>query len=69
MPRRALQLIEAQLDEAYRMLRERLDGLTDEEFGWEPAPGAWTVHPDERGMWVADYAEPDPVPAPITTIG
>jgi hypothetical protein len=69
VPRRGLELIEAQLDEAYRMLRSRLDGLTDQEFAWEPAPGAWTVHPDDRGMWIADYAEPDPVPAPITTIG
>jgi hypothetical protein len=67
--RRAVELLGEQLLEAFAMLRDRLDGLTDEEFAWEPAPGAWTVHPNERGMWIADYAEPDPVPAPITTIG
>jgi uncharacterized damage-inducible protein DinB len=67
--RRALELLEAQMAEAFDMLRERVDGLTDEEFAWEPGPGAWTVHQDERGIWVADYEEPDPIPAPITTIG
>jgi len=51
------------------MLRARLDGLTDEEFAWEQAAGAWTVDPDDRGMWIADYENPDPIPAPITTIG
>ncbi|HXJ64462.1 MAG TPA: DinB family protein, partial [Actinomycetota bacterium] len=69
MTRRALELLEAQMAEAYDMLRERLDRLTDDEFAWEPAPGAWTVHQNERGMWIADYEEPDPIPAPITTIG
>jgi hypothetical protein len=67
--RRAVELLEAQLGEAFDMLRERLDGLTDAEFAWEPAPGAWTVHTNQRGMWIADYEEPDPIPAPITTIG
>jgi DinB superfamily len=69
MSRRAIELLEAQMREAFGMLRERLAGLDDDEFRWEPVPGAWTVHPDERGKWVADYAEPDPIPAPITTIG
>jgi uncharacterized damage-inducible protein DinB len=67
--RRSLELLTEQLGEAFAMLHDRVEGVTDEEFAWEPAPGAWTVHPDERGMWVADYEEPDPVPAPITTIG
>lgn len=69
MNRRAVELLEAQMGEAYDMLRDRLEGLTDDEFAWEPAPSAWTIHRDERGTWVADYEEPDPIPAPITTIG
>ena len=69
MTLRAVELLEAQMGEAFEMLCERLDGLTDDEFGWEPVPGAWAIHPDERGMWIADYEEPDPIPAPITTIG
>ena len=27
-------------------LRPRLDGLTDEEYFWQPVPDCWTVHPD-----------------------
>lgn len=26
-------------------LRPRLDGLTDDEYLWEPAPGSWNVRP------------------------
>jgi len=51
------------------MLRERLDGLTDDEFAWQPAPGSWHIRPDERGRYAVDYEEPDPIPAPFTTIG
>ncbi|GAA1275244.1 DinB family protein [Pseudonocardia aurantiaca] len=57
-------------------LRPRLDGLTDEEYFWEPAPGAWSVRP--RGTSTApvqagsgeltiDFAFPEPDP-PVTTI-
>jgi DinB superfamily len=63
-----VELLLAQMDEVYGRLRWRLEGLGDEEYLWEPAPGCWTVHPDESGAWVIDYAEPDPEPAPLTTI-
>ena len=64
-----VQLLLAQTDEVYARLRQRLTGLTDDEYFWEPAPGCWTIHRDESGAWIADYAEPDPDPAPFTTIG
>ena len=63
------ELLLAQMDEVYGRLRGRLEGLTDDEYFWEPVPGCWTVHRDPSGAWVADYAEPDPDPAPFTTIG
>src|SRR4029450_8816924 len=62
-------LLLRQMDEVYDRLRRRLEGLTDDEYFWEPAPGCWTVHRDPTGAWVIDYAEPDPDPAPLTTIG
>jgi hypothetical protein len=34
-------------------------------------PGCWTIRPregDAAGHWVADYAFPDPDPAPFTTL-
>jgi hypothetical protein len=61
-------LLIAEMDEAWETLRRRLEGLTDEEFFWESMPGCWTVHPDESGRWVEDYAIPAPEPPPFTTI-
>ncbi len=58
-------------------LRARLDGLTDEEYFWSPAPDAWSVRPRGgstapmqagAGDFTIDYAFPEPVPAPFTTI-
>ncbi len=52
-------------------LRPRLEGLTDDEYLWEPVPGAWNVHVDgntDGGRTTVDFAYPEPVPAPVTTI-
>lgn len=58
-------------------LRPRLDGLTDEEYLWEPVPGAWNVRPAGTGSapiqggsgeMRIDFAFPEPDPAPVTTI-
>lgn len=54
-----------QLDFHWRgALRPRLDGLTDEEYFFEPVPDCWTVHED-GGI---DFAYPEPTPPPFTTI-
>jgi hypothetical protein len=58
-------------------MRPRMDGLTDEEYFWEPVPGCWSVRP--RGQvttarsggtgeyqWEFEYPAPDP--EPFTTI-
>ncbi|KXK63961.1 hypothetical protein AWW66_00510 [Micromonospora rosaria] len=58
-------------------LRDRLDGLTDDEYFWEPVPGCWSVR--SRGTATApvragsgamtiDFAIPVPDPPPFTTI-
>ena len=58
-------------------LRPRLDGLTDEEYFWEPVPGCWNVRPDGTGdapmrvgtgEFRCDFANPEPDPPPVTTI-
>lgn len=62
-------LLARQLEEGYQLIRGRVDGLSDEEFFWEPVPGCWTVRADARGRWAADYPEPPhPEPPPFTTI-
>lgn len=66
----ALALLREELQEAYETLRSRVDGLTDDEFFWEPVPGCWTVRRGDHGRWAVDYPEPPhPDPAPLTTIG
>ena len=62
-------LLRQEMAEVYDRLCLRLDGLSQDEYFWEPVPGCRTIHPDDRGVWVADYDEPDPVPPPFTTIG
>ncbi|WP_439674122.1 DinB family protein [Embleya sp. MST-111070] len=61
----------------YKNLRPRLDGLTDEEYFWEPVRGCWSIRPrvtsvapvsEGSGEWTMDSASPAPVPAPVTTI-
>ena len=57
MPVSRAGLLLAQMDEVYDRLRGRLEGLTDDEYLWEPVPGCWSVHRDPPGAWVTDYAE------------
>ena len=45
-------------------LRPRLDGLTDDEYFWQPVAGCWTVRTDGS----VDFAYPPPQPEPFTTI-
>jgi hypothetical protein len=67
-----------QLDWHWRhQLRPRLDGLTDDEYLWEPVRGTWSVRPRGtstapmavgRGAFTIDFALPEPDPVPVTTI-
>ncbi|GAA4434978.1 DinB family protein [Actinokineospora soli] len=70
--------IHEQLDLHWRdHLRPRLDGLTDDEYFWEPVDGCWNVRRRGEstapiaagsGDWVIEFAIPEPDPAPVTTI-
>src|SRR5215470_1277032 len=50
------------------VLRPRFEGLTDDEYLWEPAPGCWSVRPGPDGRPAMDWARPEPQPPPFTTI-
>ncbi|GAA3115204.1 hypothetical protein JOF29_003814 [Kribbella aluminosa] len=54
-------------DFAGQRLRQRLDGLTDDEYFWEPFDGCWTVRRIAEG-YVADGSRLPPAPAPFTTL-
>jgi hypothetical protein len=47
-------------------LRPRLDGLTDEEYFWEPVDGCWSVRPDTEGRFSSERVKG--VEPPLTTI-
>ena len=61
----------AQWDYVVDVLNERLAGLNDDEFLWEPAPGAWTVRANVEGgrsMPDAEVWPPTGQAAPPRTI-
>lgn len=58
-------------------IRPRLEGLTDDEYVWEPVPGCWNLRRRDEattamaaggGDLVLDWEWPEPVPPPVTTI-
>jgi hypothetical protein len=46
---------------------ERLDGLSDEEYLWQPVASCWSIRAD-GDRYVIDWEWPPPEPAPVTTI-
>src|SRR5215475_6330463 len=60
-----------------QQLRPRLDGLTDDEYFWQPVPGCWTLSRRGEssapislgaGEFTMDYARPPHDREPVTTI-
>ncbi len=58
-------------------LTQRLAGITDDEYLWEPVDGCWSVRrreeaisskPQGRGEWAFDKSDDEPSPPPLTTI-
>jgi uncharacterized damage-inducible protein DinB len=45
---------------------DRLAGLDDAEWAWEPTPGCWSVRRGPDGTWRVDGEAPDP--PPLTTL-
>ncbi len=57
------------MDRMFAQLVQRLDGLTDAEYLWEPVPGSWSVRRTPDGDTAVDGAgEREIDPAPVTTI-
>lgn len=55
-------------DYVYQRTRDRLDGLTDREYFWEPVPGCWTLRRLDSGDYRSDWAPQPGSPPPFTTI-
>src|SRR5690242_8510198 len=55
-------------DFAWQRLRRRMDGLTDAEYRWEPAPDCRTVRPVEGGGYRSDGPGAPGDPRVFTTL-
>ena len=60
-----------------QQLRPRLDGLTDDEYFWQPVPDCWKISARGEssapmslgaGKFTLEFAEPPHEPEPVTTI-
>ncbi|MEU7898099.1 DinB family protein [Nonomuraea sp. NPDC049152] len=64
-----VELLLRQLDIAWTLFEYHLKDIDDSLCLWEPASNCWTVRPDGRGRWVADWEVPEPDPVPTVSIG
>lgn len=62
-------LLRWQLDLTWSLFEYHLERLEPGDFLWEPAALCWTVRPTEDGAWVPDWADTEPDPVPVPTIG
>ena len=55
-------------NEVWRRLCERFDGLSDDEYLWEPVDQCWSIRQQQDGNWVSDGAPERLDREPFTTI-
>jgi hypothetical protein len=58
-----------QFDLAWALGDVHLSELVEDDFLWEPSRLHWTVRPDASGVWPPDWADVEPDPLPVPTIG
>ncbi len=58
-----------QFDLAWALADLHLSALTPDDVLWEPAAVVWTMHRDDAGAWSPDWAETEPDPLPVPTVG
>ncbi|WP_020672227.1 DinB family protein [Amycolatopsis nigrescens] len=62
-------LLRWQFDLTWSLFEVHLEQLKPEDFGWEPAAHCWAVRRDADGAWTPDWADTEPEPIPVPTIG
>lgn len=58
-----------QFDLTWSLLQYHLERLEPDDLLWEPAAVCWTVRRGVDGAWVPDWADTEPDPIPVPTIG
>lgn len=61
--------VRRQFDLAWALADLHLSALTDDDWFWEPSEVVWTLHKDGAGRWSPDWADTEPDPIPVPTIG
>lgn len=61
--------LRGQFELAWALAELHLSALVDDDFLWEPARLVWTVHQSASSAWYPDWAETEPDPIPVPTIG
>lgn len=69
MAARERDLLLWQLELTWSLFEYHLDRLAPEDILWEPTAPCWTVRPGPDGAWVPDWADTEPDPVPVPTIG
>ncbi|MGW2178946.1 DinB family protein [Streptomyces sp. NPDC001732] len=64
-----LGLLRWQFDLTWSLFEYHLEQLEADDFLWESAAVCWTMHRADDGTWWADWAETEPDPVPVPTIG
>ncbi|MGR4851012.1 DinB family protein [Streptomyces sp. LARHCF252] len=58
-----------QFELTWSLFEYHLERLEPGDFLWEPAPLCWTMRRAPDGTWVPDWADTEPDPVPVPTIG
>lgn len=69
MPTSRCELVTWQWDLTWSLFEYHADRLEEADFLWEPAAHCWTMRRDAAGRWVPDWADTEPDPVPVPTIG
>jgi hypothetical protein len=69
VPRSARDLLRWQFDLTWSLFEYHLERLEPDDYLWEPVAHCWTVRRTDDGTWVPDWAETEPDPVPVPTIG
>ncbi|MET8824512.1 DinB family protein [Streptomyces sp. NPDC004610] len=63
------ELLRGQTELTWALGEYHLERLRPGDLLWEPAPLCWTLRPDGEGGWVPDWADTEPDPVPVPTLG
>ncbi|MFC9996655.1 DinB family protein [Nocardia sp. NPDC127526] len=62
-------LLRWQFDLVWSLFEYHLERLHLDDFLWEPSALHWTMHQNPAGDWAPDWADTEPDPIPVPTIG